>query len=79
MALAEGRPNRKVNELSREIAEKWRGMSWDEKTKATEKELKELRERRVYKEIAAHHVPAISSEDHVLTCQRIEDSVSLVL
>ena len=76
--VPEGQPRRKVHEMSKEIAAKWREMSKEEKDAATKEELAHLRDRRANKEVGEHWVAATAAQDSFLTLERVQENVSLL-
>lgn len=76
-ATPEGQPRQKVGQLSSIIAEKWRGMTEEEKVAATEGDMASLRSRRESKELGSwHNADITASRDTSITVSRIKDEVS---
>ncbi|KAJ3871364.1 hypothetical protein F5051DRAFT_446296 [Lentinula edodes] len=73
----EGQPRQKVNQLSHIIAEKWRGMTEEERVAVTEDEIVVLRERKENKELGMWHNTDISAtHDSSMTVSRVKEELT---
>ncbi|KAJ3864419.1 hypothetical protein EV359DRAFT_41114 [Lentinula novae-zelandiae] len=73
----EGQPRQKVNQLSHIIAEKWRGMTEEERVAAMEDEIVALRERRENKELGMWHNADVSAtHDSSMTVSRVKEELT---
>ncbi|KAJ3804139.1 hypothetical protein F5876DRAFT_83695 [Lentinula aff. lateritia] len=73
----EGQPRQKVNQLSHIIAEKWRGMTEEERVAAMEDEIVVLHERRENKELGMWHNTDISAtHDSSMTVSHVKEELT---
>ncbi|KAF8825726.1 hypothetical protein HHX47_DHR6000278 [Lentinula edodes] len=73
----EGQPRQKVNQLSHIIAEKWRGMTEEERVAATEDKIVALHERRENKELGMWHNADVSAtHDSSMTVSRVKEELT---
>ncbi|OSC98385.1 hypothetical protein PYCCODRAFT_1375424, partial [Trametes coccinea BRFM310] len=71
--LPEGSDRKRVSDnLTSEIAEKWRGMSEEEKNLATQDKVKELYEQRANRAYGRHNVPTREFNDMRASVDRVE-------
>jgi hypothetical protein len=75
LALPDGTPRYRANQLTKRISAKWKAMSKEEQEDATDQLLKELNEFCDMKKLAVQNVPINAFHDTQVTVKKLEDEV----
>ncbi|KAE9390003.1 hypothetical protein BT96DRAFT_1002728 [Gymnopus androsaceus JB14] len=74
--IPEGQPRQKVNKVSKIIADRWKGMTEEERVAATEEEMAAIYERREGKEVGTwHNADIVASHDTSMTVSRVKEEL----